>query len=255
MIDYSRLHAFALELAADAGDYALAELMAQKDISRKGDGIDVVTAVDVEAERRIIARIQQEFPEHGITGEEHGCVCNPSSAIQWLIDPLDGTNNYVMAFPLFGNCITVLEAGEPVVAAFRNSMLRSTASAYAGGGAWVDGVKAEIGTFPDLPRTTVSWTQGYVVPTDDAFANDSLYKLEQVFKRALRTWSPSIDWGLISTGHVGAFVAFKNEPHDLVGGELLVRELGGDVWRDASGDLVIAGASEVVARILEVLDL
>ena len=74
-----------------------------------------------------------------------------------------------------------------------------------------------------------------------------------MFKRVLRTWSPSIDWGLIAAGQVGAFVTWLNELHDLVGGELIVREAGGEVWKNDTGDLVIAGAADVVAKIREVM--
>lgn len=255
MTTYAELHTFACELAAEAGDYALDQLLQHKDISQKGEGIDVVTAVDVECERRIIDHIQARYPDHGITGEEHGTVCHADAEFRWLIDPLDGTNNYVIGMPMFGSCVTLLQKNEPVVAAFRNSVLRTTSSAFKGGGAFVDDQPATIGTFPDIPRTTISWTQGYVVSSRDPWVNDSLFKLESTFKRVLRTWSPSIDWNLIAGGHVGAFVTWKNELHDLVGGELMVRELGGEVWKHDSEDLIIAGAPEVVEQILNVIDL
>lgn len=253
MPDLAGLHEFAASLSAEAGDTALSHLQSDNNIRQKGSGSDVVTSVDVDCEKRIIERIQAEYPDHGITGEEHGVVCHPDAPVQWLIDPLDGTNNYVMGLPLFGNCITVLENGKPVVATVHDSVRRITTSAYAGGGAWRGGLPARIGSFPDLQRTTISWTQGYEVTSDDRWVDQVLFDLEQAFKRVLRTWSPSIDWGLIAAGEVGAFAAWKNELHDLVGGELIVAEAGGEVWHDDSGDLVIAGAPEVVARIREVM--
>lgn len=255
MTDLPTLHQFAISLAAEAGDTALERLQSDVNIQQKGEGIDVVTAVDIACEQRIIARIQAAYPDHGITGEEHGAVCNPAAPIQWLIDPLDGTNNYVMGLPMFGNCITVLEDGKPIVAAVHDSVRRITTSAYAGGGAFRAGVPTRIGSFDDIGRTTVSWTQGYVVSADDEWVNANVFNMEQVFKRVLRTWSPSIDWGLIAAGEVGAFATWKNEQHDLVGGLLIVSEAGGDIWRHESDDLVIAGAPEVVAVIREVMKL
>lgn len=253
MPDLVSLHQFAISLSSEAGDTALRHLQSDNDIQQKGEGSDVVTAVDVECEQRIIERIQAEYPEHGITGEEHGVVCHPDAPMQWLIDPLDGTNNYVMGMPMFGNCITVLMNGKPMVATVHDSVRRITTSAYSGGGAWRGGSPTRVGVFADLRRTTVSWTQGYEVTSDDPWVDQVLFDLEQVFKRVLRTWSPSIDWGLIAAGEVGAFAAWKNELHDLVGGELIVAEAGGDVWRDDSGELVVAGAAAVVARMREVL--
>lgn len=253
MPDLESLHEFAISLSAEAGDFALNRLQSDNNIQQKGEGIDVVTAVDVACEKQIIERIQAEYPDHGITGEEHGIVCHPDASMQWLIDPLDGTNNYVMGLPMFGNCITVLNDGKPVVATVHDSVRRITTSAYVGGGAFRAGLPTRIREFPDLSRTTISWTQGYVVDSDNTWVNSTVFRLEQQFKRVLRTWSPSIDWGLIAASEVGAFAAWKNELHDLIGGEMIVAEAGGDVWHDDSGDLVIAGAPNVVAKIREVM--
>lgn len=253
MTYYAAIHDLMTSLAREAGDFAVAKLREGIVSQQKGMGIDVVTEVDVACERRMIERIQARFPDHGITGEEHGVVCNPDAPLQWLIDPLDGTNNYVLEMPMFGNCITVLEDGVPVVAAVHDSVSIITTSAYRGGGAWRNGIPTRIGSFPDLARTTVSWTQGYVVDHDDEWVREVMNRLESTFKRVLRTWSPSIDWGLIASGKVGAFAAWKNEPHDLLCGELIVAEAGGEISKDDSGDFVIAGAPEVVAKIREVL--
>lgn len=253
MPDLAALHELAISLSAEAGDTALNHLQSDNNIQQKGEGIDVVTSVDVACEQRIIDRIQAAYPDHGIKGEEHGVVCHPNASIQWLIDPLDGTNNYVMGMPMFGNCITVLQNGMPIVATVHDSVRRITTSAYVGGGAFRGGLPTRIREFSDLSRTTISWTQGYEVASSDAWVNGTLFELEQQFKRVLRTWSPSIDWGLIAASEVGAFAAWKNELHDLVGGELIVAEAGGEVWRDESGDLVIAGAANVVAKIREVM--
>lgn len=255
MIDLPAIHDLAVSLAANAGDYALNALQHDNNVQHKGEGIDVITAVDVACEQEMIARIQAAYPEHGIKGEEHGVVCNPDASIRWLIDPLDGTNNYVLGMPMFGNCITVLQNDIPVVAVVHDSVRRLTTSAWLGGGAFRDGEPARIGAFTELHRTTISWTQGYGVPANDDFVLSSLFAFEQTFKRVLRTWSPSIDWGLIAAGTVGAFVAWKNELHDLIGGELIVSEAGGQVWHDETGDLVIAGAPEIVAKVREVMGL
>lgn len=255
MTDYAAISDLVTSLALEAGDTAVTQLRQGIESQQKGHGIDVVTEVDIACELRMIERIQRNFPHHGITGEEHGVVCNADAPIQWLIDPLDGTNNYVLGMPMFGNCITVLEQGTPVVAAVHDSVSRITTWAYKGGGAWRHGHPVQIGSFPDLKRTTLSWTQGYAVPHDDIWVRETMAGLENSFKRVLRTWSPSIDWGLIAAGRIGAFVAWKNEAHDLLCGELIVAEAGGEIWRDASGDLVIAGAPEVVAKIRKVIGL
>ena len=109
------LHEFAISLSAEAGDTALNHLQSDNNIQQKGEGIDVVTSVDVACEKRIIERIQAEYPDHGITGEEHGIVCRPEAPIQWLIDPLDGTTNFLHGLEIFSVSIALATSDHQLI--------------------------------------------------------------------------------------------------------------------------------------------
>lgn len=250
-----RMRDLAVRLAQEAGRYAVAELAARPAILAKGENGDVVTHVDHEAERRIIAGIREAFPDHAILGEESGRHGDDDAAIRWLVDPLDGTNNYVMGMPMFGVCITVCRGDEPVVAVVHDSMRDITTSAVRGGGAFRDGQRLVLGDAPSLQRATLSWSQGYAVAYEDPFRARALDTMERASRRVLRTWSPSIDWGLIAAGHVGAFVAYRNEIWDLIGGALIVEEAGGRMYSAPDVDCVIAGHPEIVARLCALLNL
>jgi myo-inositol-1(or 4)-monophosphatase len=245
------MHDLAVRLAREAGDYALEQLDADNGIQGKGTKGDVVTQVDHEAERRIITAILDVFPDHAILGEESGSIGERGAPVRWLVDPLDGTNNYVMGMPMFGVCITACVGDEPVVAVTHESVRRITTSAIRGGGAFSNGKPIRLGAPVDLRHATISWTQGYGVTFDDAFRTQAMNALEPNVKRLLRTWSPSVDWGLIARGHVGAFVAYRNEVWDLVGGMLIVEEAGGAVYRAPNEvlDCVIAGHPKTVAEL------
>lgn len=250
------MHDLAVELAREAGDYAREYLEhADNDIQAKGDGADVVTRVDVHCEQRMIQRIQAECPGHAITGEEHGDLGEADAPYRWMLDPLDGTNNFVMGLPLFGVCITVLEDGLPIIAVVHDSVRGITTSAIRGQGAWRDGERLQMRAPVEPARTTISWTQGYEVTLDDPFTTRVWPQVERRYKRILSTWAPSIDWGLIAAGQVGAFVSWKNTLHDTVGGMLIVEEAGGENWMaDDVYELVVSGYPEVVAALRTVIE-
>lgn len=253
--EWQGMHDLAVRLAREAGDFAVAQLDADNGIRGKGDSGDVVTFVDHEAERRIIEAIRSAYPGHAILGEESGLVGDGDAPVRWLVDPLDGTNNYVMGMPMFGVCITVVEEGVPVAAVVHESVRGIATSAIRGKGAWRNGRELRLGEAVPLSRATISWTQGYGVTPDDPFRRHVIATLEPRVKRLLGTWSPSVDWGLIAAGHVGAFIAYRNEHWDLVGGAMIVEAAGGQIYRspDEELDCVIAGHPETVAELREVL--
>ena len=244
---------FAVGLAKDAGAFALAELDTGLHIDHKGSPADVVTHVDIESERRIVSAIQTHYPGHAILAEESGHHEGTDTEFSWLVDPLDGTNNYALGIPLFGVCLTVCKHGIPVVAIVHDSVRGRTISAIAGRGARDDDGPLRIGDPPNLAGATVSWVQGYGVDYDDPFRKESCELLERHAKRMIRTWSPSIDWGLLARGEISALVAYRNEPWDLLGGLLIARESG--AVSVVTDDCVVVGFAETVADLTVMLSI
>lgn len=251
-VDLRSAARLAVDLARDAGDLAVAERERAR-VEPKGDGADLVTHVDREAERRIAAAIASAHPDHAILGEEHGQQgAGPDARYRWLIDPLDGTNNYVLGLDVYGVCITLCDGDAPIVAVVHDSPRRRTHWAVAGQGAWlssgddVEPRRLRVGAAQALSRTTVSYTQGYAVGYDDARRNTLFDALERGTKRVLRTWAPSADWCLLAAGSLGALVAYRNEVWDLAGGTLLAAEAGAVVRTFLDGELVVAGIPETV---------
>ncbi|MBT2483492.1 MULTISPECIES: inositol monophosphatase family protein [unclassified Microbacterium] len=248
----------AIRLARDAGEFAVAE-REQARVESKGDGTDLVTHVDREAERGIVAAIAARYPDHSILGEEEGEQGAEQSEYRWLIDPLDGTNNYVLGLDVYGVCITLCHRDAPVMAVVHDSPRRRTYWAIIEEGAWLsrEGGPAQrllLTGAEALAHTTVSLTQGYGVGHDDDRRNRMFAALERQTKRVLRTWAPSADWGLLATGRLGAIVAYRNAAWDLVGGALIAAEAGARVHTDSTGDLVIVGHPRTVEEILNLVD-
>lgn len=102
----------AIEAVQEAGMVAKSHFSKKKMILEKGDDGDLVTEVDHLAEQAIIGSIAARFPDHQIRSEESGWAGVESDWL-WLVDPLDGTNNYAIGLPVYGVSVTLIYQGEP----------------------------------------------------------------------------------------------------------------------------------------------
>lgn len=110
----------ALELARAGGAAILTALRERIEVAYKGDASrfeDPVSSVDCAIERDIRRRVATAFPDHGLIGEESRSEPRPEATIQWVIDPIDGTSNFVHRYPLFACSIGVLHHGRPIAGA------------------------------------------------------------------------------------------------------------------------------------------
>jgi len=207
--------AVATPLAREAGELARRALREGAIASRaKGARGDLVTPVDIAAERLIVDGIRRRFPDHEVCSEEAGRVGGPSPWT-WLVDPLDGTNNVALGLALHGVCITLCHRGEPWAAVVHDGSRQRTLTAARGHGARAGGRPVCLPDGAEPPeRTTVSWLQGYGVARDDRRAAHVRGALAATFKRTLATWAPAVDWALAATGGLGAVVAYRNELED-----------------------------------------
>jgi myo-inositol-1(or 4)-monophosphatase len=211
------VRAFAIATAREAGSIARGDFGRDVLAEPKGERGDVVTRVDREAEALIVAAIHDRFPDHDVRSEEGAAAGPGDSAWRWEVDPLDGTNNFVLGLPLYGVCLTLVHDGAPVV-------------------------------------STVSWLQGYAVEAADPVSERCRRALERTYKRVLRTWAPSVDWALLAAGRLGGVVAYRNEYEDLNGGVLLAREAGAAVAPFALGAGVVAAAPDAIEALVALLD-
>ena len=102
-----------------------------------------VTVADKKAEEIIIATIQKHFPDHGFFGEESGST-NPDSPYQWIIDPIDGTSNFIRSIPLFGTQIALVHDNEIIVGVSNMPAIGELAYAEKGKGAYINGEQIHV---------------------------------------------------------------------------------------------------------------
>ncbi|MCM3749202.1 inositol monophosphatase [Paenibacillus pasadenensis] len=214
----------AVTAAKEAGALARDYFTKDKQITEKGEDGDLVTIADTLAEEIILSHISAAFPEHAIRSEETGWRGVQGDWL-WLVDPLDGTNNYAIGLPVYGVSITLLYREEAVLGVICDSHLELLYVAEKGKGATCNGEPISIRRSASLPKMTIGWIQGHAVGKDPR-ALALKHRLESSFKRVLRLWAPAIQWCMLARGDLDAMVLYNSEGDDLYAGLLLAREAG-----------------------------
>jgi myo-inositol-1(or 4)-monophosphatase len=224
----------AIHAVQEAGDLAKEYFDKEKEVVEKGDHGDLVTIVDRLAEDIILNSILARFPDHQIRGEETGWTGDEGDWL-WLVDPLDGTNNYAVGLPVYGVSITLIYKKEPVLGVIYESHLGNLYVAERGKGATCNGEAISIKKGSVLPRLTVGWIQGHQVQKDKR-AMSLKHRLDGEFKRVVRLWAPSIQWCMLARGDLDGIVLYNSEGDDLYAGVLMAKEAGAAVIDFAGQD-------------------
>ncbi|OPH59348.1 hypothetical protein BC351_20785 [Paenibacillus ferrarius] len=211
--------------ARKAGELAKERFGSKLTTHHKDERGDLVTEVDVEADRLIVEMIMAVFPTHRIYSEEAG-ESGAASDWVWHVDPLDGTNNFALGIPLYGVSISLSYQGRIIIGVVYDSVMGLNYAAVKGEGAWQEETRLEAKPQGDLTKSTLSWIQGHVVGKDDRKALDLRHHLEHSVKRVLRMWAPSLTWAMLARGDLHGIVLYNSEGEDLYAGLLLAREAG-----------------------------
>jgi myo-inositol-1(or 4)-monophosphatase len=217
----------AMKAAREAGALIKSRFDGSYRLSEKDAHGDVVTEVDHLAEEIMLQAIEQAFPDHHIHSEEAGDR-GPDSDWLWLIDPLDGTNNYVIGLPVFSVSVTLMYKRVPVFAVIYEPMVDRMYVTGKGMGAFCNDVRMTVGSRPELRKGTVGWIQGHAVQ-NDAKAVSLRRQVDVHFKRMMRLWAPTLQWCMLAKGDLNGIIVYNSEGDDLYSGLLMVQESGGIV--------------------------
>ena len=193
---------------------------------------DFVTEVDLLAERDIIETIKEAYPEHEILAEESGREGN--SDVVWIIDPLDGTTNFMHGFPQYAVSIGVQVNGELDQAVIYDPLKQELFTASKGNGATVDGRKMRV-----TDRKTLD---GALLGTGFPFKNQEildtyLEMFKDIFSESSgvrRAGSAALDLAYVAAGRLDGFWEIGLKPWDMAAGALMIKEAGG-IITDFSG--------------------
>ncbi|MEV6009542.1 inositol monophosphatase family protein [Streptomyces sp. NPDC051976] len=222
----------------------------------KTSPIDVVTEMDIAAEKLITTYIGQLRPADGFLGEE-GASSEGTSGVRWVIDPLDGTVNYLYGLPSWAVSIAAERDGEVIVGVVEAPMRGETYQAVRGGGAFVNGAPARCRPAPAFSHALVGTGFGYLAERRAAQAEVVRALVPQV-RDIRRGGSAAIDLADVGCGRLDAYFERGLNPWDLAAGALFAREAGaltgGRPGEPASGELTVAGPSGLFEPLQELLE-
>jgi myo-inositol-1(or 4)-monophosphatase len=238
----------AVEAAAEGGRVLLANWrnLPRGSVEEKKKN-DFVTHADRESEERIIGVLKGRFPADAFLAEEGGERGGSGAGARvWIIDPLDGTSNFVSGFPFWCVSIAAREGEELVAAVVWDPLRDEMYTAERGGGAWRNGARLAVTGRPDL--------DGAFIATGFPFRNRhkidtylALFKAVFLHARAIRrAGSAALDLAYVAAGVFDGFFEFRLAPWDVAAGALLIEEAGG-VLTDFDGGKRYFDRGNVVA--------
>jgi myo-inositol-1(or 4)-monophosphatase len=209
-------------------------------VGQKSSPTDVVTQTDLRAERLIRQLIEEATPAAGVLGEE-GETTEPGARLQWVIDPLDGTVNFLYGVPLFAVSIAAAVDGEVVAAAVIDVLRGELFSAHLGGGARLDGEPIAVSDCSLLPNALVATGFSYKAQLRDLQGEVAHRLLSRT--RDLRCFgSAALELCWVACARVDAYFQRDTEIWDRAAGALIAAEAG--AWTELpcpeNGDLVLA---------------
>lgn len=224
----------AVRAARTAGNIIARNFESRDNLEIEAKGLnDFVTKVDKEAEQAIISKIQQSYPEHSFVGEEGGLVeGNPD--FKWIIDPLDGTTNFVKGIPHFCVSIALQYKGKLDQAVVFDPLRGELFTASKGSGAQLNGFRIRTSQNKDLSNTVLATAFPFKEKANLATALESFSAIFEKCGDVRRTGSAALDMAYVAAGRFDGYWERGVKPWDIAAGELLVREAGGLVT-DFSG--------------------
>ncbi len=247
-----------VEAARAGGDVVRGYFGKVLEAEQKSIAGDLRTKADVESEQAIIATLQKRYPLVNIYAEESGYIDKGSDST-FVVDPLDGTNNFVLGLPNFAVSIGVLKGDETTLGVIYNPILDQVYFAEKGKGAFLNGTQIHVNGESDISRATVSYTCGYHTPREYS-GNVKRQLRDMGVKRLLDNWAPAYDYCLLASGRIEVVISKEGDLEDYVAAKIIVSEAGGKITDfggastdGRSADFVATNGSAVHNQIVALL--
>lgn len=249
----------AVKAARKGGDLALRYLNRVGDLEvRSKARNEFVTQVDQAAEAAIIGSIRERYPQHAILAEESGK--HAGNEFTWIIDPLDGTTNFIHGFPVFSVSIALEVHGQLEVGVVYDPCRQELFTATRGGGAQLDGRRIRVSSWPGLEGSLIG--TGFPYRSNTGWLPKYMPMLQAVMESTAgvrRPGSAALDLCYVAAGRLDGFWEFGLNIWDIAAGTLMIREAGGIATSLTAGQElaesgnIIAGSPKVHAALQQLL--
>lgn len=227
----NQLETMALEIAHAAGRFLVQERPAALEVDTKTSQTDVVTQMDKAAESLIVQKIKQSRPDDLFIGEEGTVNNSPNPTnVQWIVDPIDGTVNYLHQHPFWSVSIGVQVAGITQVGVVYAPILKETYFAVKDKGAYLinDNGKTPVTISRNTDLATTLVATGFSYESEKRIKHGNLIsELSGAVRDFRRDGSAAIDLCMVGLGRVDAYFETGLHPWDFTAGALFVEEAGG----------------------------
>lgn len=242
-------------LVEELGQYQLVEQ--QKDdlgIDTKSSKMDLVTRVDKESERVISTWIMENYPEDGILGEE-GTNHNPEADYQWVVDPVDGTNNYAQRFPIFGISVGIKFRKFGVGGMVHIPALKEWFIGVKGEGATLNGKPIHVGDKTELIHSLACTGFPYDKGTNPRNNLREISALVPKVRGMRRTGCAAFDLCCVACGRFDIFWEMTLKEWDIAAACVILEEAGAvwKIYQEEREISVVAGNSTLVQKLMPIL--
>ena len=237
----------ARRLADQAGELLLSYFGRLEHVEHKGT-VDLVTEADKAAEALLERAVTAAFPEDGFLGEEGGLSGAEAARWSWVVDPLDGTTNFVHRVPHFAVSIGLLLEGEPYAGVVRHVCRGETYHATRGQGAWCGERRLRVTERSDVQRCLLA--TGFPYNRRDR-ADELLVSVKRAMERCRgvrRMGAAALDLADVAQGLYDGYWEDSLNPWDVAAGIVLVQEAGGRVTAFGGRPLVLDGGEFIATN-------
>lgn len=233
-------------VADDAGKFIQKELknFDKSKIEQKDHASNLVSYVDKEAEIILVDGLRRILPEAGFITEEE-TVKQENKSLMWIIDPLDGTTNFLHQVPLFSTSVGLMQDGKMVSGVILDTNRDECFYAYKGGGAWCNDFRIQVSKPKSLHECMIATgIPFYNFDNLDAYIN-ILKHLMKNSHGLRRCGSAAIDMAWVASGRFDAYFEYNIQSYDIAAGCIILKEAGGKVTDFKGGKDYIFGKNIV----------
>lgn len=217
----------AVRAARAAGNIIARGFENRDDLNIEEKGLnDFVTKIDKEAESAIVGKIQESFPDHSFIGEEGSAIKN-NPDFTWIIDPLDGTTNFIKGIPHFAVSIALMHKGKLEQAVVFDPIRGELFTGSKGAGAQLNGYRIRATKTKDISQAILATAFPF---RDKSRLSESLQQFNRIFPQVgdiRRSGSAALDLAYVAAGRYDGYWEKGLKSWDMAAGELLVKEAGG----------------------------